>query len=81
MIRTQIQITEEQQQMLQDLSLETGRSMADLIREGIDRLAANKPRIDRRILVGRAINLAGRFSSGRTDVSAEHDGHLAEAIK
>jgi len=81
MIRTQIQITEAQQEMLQDLSLETGRSMADLIREGIDRLAANTPRVDRRLLVDRAISLAGRFSSGKSDVSAGHDRHLGEAFK
>lgn len=81
MIRTQIQITEDQQEMLRYLSMETGRSMAELIREGIDRLAASNPRVDRQHRVERAISLAGRFSSGKSDVSVEHDRQLAEAFK
>jgi hypothetical protein len=81
MIRTQIQITGDQQEMLRDLSMETGRSMAELIREGIDRLAANKPRLDRRLLVERAIRLTGQYASGKADVSASHDRHLAEAFR
>jgi hypothetical protein len=81
MIRTQIQLTEQQQEMLRDLSMETGRSMAELIREGIDRLAANKPRANREHRVERAIRLAGQYASGKADVSAAHDRHLAEAFK
>jgi hypothetical protein len=81
MIRTQIQLTEEQQEMLRGLSMETGRSMAELIREGIDRLGASNLRADRGERIERAVRLAGRFSSGRPDVSAEHDRHLAEAFK
>jgi hypothetical protein len=49
--------------------------VALLIREGVDRyLAGREERIDR------AICIAGTFSSGRTDVSAHHDKHLAEAL-
>jgi len=67
--------------MLRALSVETGKSMAELIREGIDRLAANNPRANRQHLVERAVRLAGQFSSGKSDVSAAHDRHLAEAFK
>jgi hypothetical protein len=81
MIRTQIQLTEEQQEMLRGLSAETGWSIADLIRKGIDRLGAYRPRADRREMVERAARLAGRYSSGKPDVSAAHDKHLAEAFK
>lgn len=54
MIRTQIQLTEEQQEMLRGLSAETGWSIADLIRKGIDRLG--------RIVRGPT---GGRWLSGR----------------
>jgi predicted DNA-binding protein len=81
MIRTQIQMTEEQQAALHELSAATGRSVADLVRDGIDRLLAAQHRPDRREQMERAIRAAGRFSSGRADISAEHDAHLAEAFR
>ncbi len=81
MIRTQIQLTPQQQEILRDLSAETGKSMAELIRESIDRGIANKPRTSRQERIERAIRLAGQFSSGSADGSAQHDRHLAAAFK
>ncbi|HEY1755748.1 MAG TPA: hypothetical protein VGG72_10160 [Bryobacteraceae bacterium] len=68
-------VTSRQIRALRDASASTGRPVALLIREGVDRyLAGREERIDR------AICIAGTFSSGRTDVSAHHDKHLAEAL-
>ncbi|HVF52459.1 MAG TPA: ribbon-helix-helix domain-containing protein [Actinomycetota bacterium] len=76
MIRTQVQLTEEQFRMLKQVSASTGRSMADLIREAIDRLGAVAG-VDRR---ARAIAAIGGFRSGTSHVSASHDDELAEAF-
>lgn len=81
MIRTQIQLTEAQQAALRELSGATGRSMADLVRDGIDRLISSHPRPNRTEQVERAIRAAGRFASGEPNGSSEHDRHLAEAFR
>lgn len=80
MIRTQVQLTERQLQALRDASASTGRSVADLIREGVDQYLVGRSELGREERIERAIRVAGKFSSGRTDVSAKHDKHLAEAF-
>jgi len=81
MVRTQIQLTEEQHGALRRLSDSTGRSIADLVRETIDRLISGRLLPGREAQIERAIRLAGCFSSGSRDVSAKHDRHLAEAFR
>jgi hypothetical protein len=81
MARTQVQLTEHQIEALQQLSAVTGLSIADLIRQGIDQYLAKQRGLDPKDRIERAIRVAGRFSSGMTDVSANHDKHLADAIK
>lgn len=81
MIRTQVQLTEDQLQALRRLSANTGKSTAELIRNGIDQYLAGRRAATVEDRTERAIRVAGRFSSGVTDVSADHDRHLAEAFK
>jgi hypothetical protein len=81
MTRTQIQLTEEESKALRQLSAATGKSIAELIRNGIDQYLAGKGVADPEERIGRAIRVAGKFSSGLADVSAEHDRHLAEAFR
>jgi len=76
-VRTQIQITESQSEKLRGLAARSGRSVADLIRECIDQYLEISER-NKSDLRERALRVAGRFSSGRTDISAEHDRYLAE---
>jgi hypothetical protein len=80
MIRTQVQLTDRQLEALRRDSAETGRSVADLIRQGVDQYLAGKSGLGRVERIDRAIAVAGKFSSGRSDVSANHDRHLAEAF-
>jgi Arc/MetJ-type ribon-helix-helix transcriptional regulator len=81
MVRTQIQLTEEQARLVKQIAAERHTSMAEVIRDGLDRLlrsSANAlPQEDR---IRRAIEVAGRYRSGATDGSTEHDKHLAEAF-
>jgi hypothetical protein len=80
MIRTQVQLTERQLEALRSASATTGRSVADLIRQGVDQYLSGRSELNREEQVERAIRIAGRFSSGRSDVSASHDKHLAETF-
>jgi hypothetical protein len=80
MIRTQVQLTDRQLKALRHASAATGRSVADLIRQGVDQYLAGRSEIGREERIERALKVAGRFSSGRTDISANHDKHLAEAF-
>jgi Ribbon-helix-helix domain len=80
MIRTQVQLTDRQRKALRDASAATGRSIADLIRQAVDEYLAGRSELGREEQIERAIRVAGRFSSGRSDASASHDKHLAEAF-
>jgi len=80
MVRTQVQLTEEQVQMLRELSRENRESMAALIRRAVDQfLLSRQP--DRTSLYRQASGILGKYESGRSDVSTEHDRYLEEAFK
>jgi len=74
MIRTQIQLEEEQYRFLKERSRRTGESLAALIREAVDRM-----RDDQAPLRERARRLIGAFEADVTDGSTRHDELFAEA--
>jgi hypothetical protein len=80
MVRTQIQITEEQAAILRALSVERRLSIAELIRASIDAFVQREAGMSHDRRIARARNAAGRFTSAAADVSAEHDKYLAEAF-
>ena len=80
MVRTQIQLTEEQANALKKLSLSRHLSIAELIRQAVDHILKSSTAIDREERKKRAIAAAGRFSSGKRDIAREHDKYLAEAF-
>jgi hypothetical protein len=81
MVRTQVQLTEEQIEALRSLSTSTGRSIADLVRQGVDSFLNTNSTSRPAHQVERALRVAGKFSSGSTDVSTHHDRYLAEAFR
>ena len=81
MVRTQIQLTESQSQSLRQLSAATGRSLADLIRQGVELYLSTQQRANRAEQIERALRVAGKYSSGTKDGSADHDRYLAEAFR
>ena len=78
MVRTQIQLTEEQSRFLKRLAAERDVSVASLIREAIERLKDSKDGPDREELKRRALSVVGMFRSGKSDISVNHDKYLAE---
>ncbi len=81
MIRTQVQLTEAQMQALKHLSAETGKSAAELIRNGIDQYLAGRRTPAPEDRIERAMRVAGGFASGGSDGSSKHDRYLAEAFQ
>lgn len=66
-----MQFTEEQWHALRRLSAERGQSMAELVRQSVVH------EISRASGLESLLAAAGKFSSGRRDVSAAHDRYLA----
>lgn len=81
MVRTQIQLTEDQARCLKALASARGVSMAELIRQSVDsfvKVAAGADPAERK---KRAMAIAGRFRSGVRDLAKNHDRYLNEAYR
>lgn len=78
MVRTQIQMTEEQVKKLKRLASVEHKSIAELIRQAVDLFVASKRGMDIEERQKRAIAAAGRFHSRLSDLSEAHDRYLAE---
>ena len=84
MKRTQILLTEEQHKILKNLSSEKNISMAEVVRECITYYNAN---IADQIVMSEdvkhdtVLKAAGRFKSGTSDLSVNHDDYLKEYYK
>ncbi|MBI2895517.1 MAG: ribbon-helix-helix protein, CopG family [Deltaproteobacteria bacterium] len=81
MVRTQIQITDGQARLLRQLAHRRGVSLAEIIRQCIDRsLEEHGPDAD--LLYEGAARLEGaaRDRDERTDLSARHDDYAAAAF-
>jgi hypothetical protein len=78
-IRTQIQLTEEQSRRLREIARRDGISLAEAIRRCVDRALAETSS-DPGALYARAARLVGAFRDrdGATDVAEEHDRYLDE---
>ena len=81
MIRTQIQLTEEQYRLLKSISARENISVAEVVRESIAYYAAGKCLVDQKDKYSRALEVAGKFRSGKKDISKNHDNHLNKDYK
>jgi hypothetical protein len=76
MIRTQVQLTREQADALRKLASQRGVSLAELVRQGVERVLAESEEAER---WRRASELVGRYGDEATDLSVNHDRYLEEA--
>jgi len=81
MVRTQIQLPEQQVTLLKRLAAQQHVSMAELIRRAVDLFTLSPDVTNIKERRERAIAAVGRFHSGRGDLAARHDDYLAEAFK
>lgn len=82
MVRTQIQLTEQQTRRLRAEARERGLSLAEIIRRYVEKgLSEQTP--NRAALYDRAARVVGRFRDrrGARDVSSKHDRYLDEAYE
>ena len=79
MIRTQIQLTNEQARALKQLAAKEGKSVAELIRVSVDDLIRRGGDADPEELRRRALQAAGKLN-GPENLAADHDAYLAEAL-
>jgi hypothetical protein len=82
MVRTQIQLTEQQARRLRAEARERGLSLAELIRRYVEKGLSEETH-DPSALYDRAARVVGRFHDrgGARDVSGKHDRYLDEAFK
>jgi len=80
MVRTQIQLTEEQVKALRKISTNSHLSIAELIRRAVDAMIKSRVTVDPDERLKRALEVVGKFSSGKRDISRKHDAYLADAL-
>jgi hypothetical protein len=80
MVRTQIQLTEDQANALKRISASKHLSIAELIRRAIDTMIKTTPAADPEERLKRALEIVGKFRSGKRDISKKHDVYLTETF-
>jgi hypothetical protein len=81
MIRTIVQLTEEQHRTLKEMAAEYNVSISEMVRQGVDLFVQQKASgISREERIQRALSVSGvaRDLYGATDVSVNHDHYLVE---
>jgi Arc/MetJ-type ribon-helix-helix transcriptional regulator len=78
MVRTQIQLTEEQSRALKKMASSRHLSISELVRQGVDVVLRSNVSIDASEKRKRALAIIGKYRSGKREISREHDKHLAE---
>jgi hypothetical protein len=81
MVRTQIQLSEEQAKAIKRIAAAQGTSMAEVIRRAVNGVIIFSPAGDWNERHQRAIEIVGKFRSGKRDVSKNHDRYLTEAYR
>jgi len=81
MVRTQIQLTEEQAKKVKRIAARRGVPMAEVIRDAIEEASRSNRHGVREEKRQRAVEVLGKFKSGKRDVSKKHDAYLSEAFE
>ena len=78
MVRTQIQLTEQQARALKEMAARRAVSVAELIRQCVQRLLEEREEEEK---WRRALSIGGRYRSGHADISTNHDKYLVEGYR
>jgi Arc/MetJ-type ribon-helix-helix transcriptional regulator len=80
-IRTQIQLTEEQSRRVKEVARRENISMAEVIRNAIDAWLEQRSDLTEEQRWAQSLNAIGKFHSGVTDLAENHDKYLTEAYE
>lgn len=78
MMRTQVQLDDRQARAVRTIANARRVSFSSVIRDAVDAYLGSHERTER---ISHALALVGAFHSGESDVSTEHDRHLAESYR
>ncbi len=81
MVRTQIQLTEEQADSLRKIAAARRLSLAEVIRQSLELYLADANRCPDARIRERALEVIGKYSSGLSDISSDHDRYLEDAYR
>ena len=84
MVRTQVQLTEEQHRQLKRWAARFRISLSEAVRRCVEeRMHADNSESGRKAMVREALAVCGRYEDpeGLTDVAATHDQHLSRAYR
>lgn len=79
MVRTQVQLTEEQVSRLRRLAAKRKVSVAECVRRGVDKELRSELAPDIDTLWERSLEVVGKYNSGIKDLAENHDKYLVEA--
>ena len=80
MVRTQIQLTDEQSRFLKTIANDEGVSMAEIIRRSIELYLRSRIRPAHSQQKQKAISIIGIASSNTPDLGVNHDDYLADVF-
>lgn len=78
MVRTQIQFTQEQWDALKKLAVARHVSIAELVRQSVNKLIRSPENMSFDEYQKLSAEIVGKYQSGISDVSANHDDYLSE---
>jgi hypothetical protein len=78
MVRTQIQLTEEQARKVKKIAASRGVAMAEVIRDAVEAVIRSDAAAVSKERRQRSLEGVGKFRSGKRDVSEKHDAYLNE---
>jgi signal transduction protein with GAF and PtsI domain len=78
MVRTQIQLTDEQAREIKKVAAAKGVSVAEIVRRAVEGVIKSSAKADREERQRRALEIVGKFRSGKRNVSKKHDAYLTE---
>ncbi len=81
MVRTQIQLTEKQSDLLKKMAMTQTLSIAEIIRQAVDNYIKSNIVINTEERIKKVLELSEKYndSEGKRDVSKKHDDYLVEA--
>ena len=84
MVRTQIQLSEDQHQRLKRWAMRLGISLSEAVRRCVvDRLSEERQDPGRKSRLREALEVCGKYSDpdGPSRIASDHDRHLAAAYR